>query len=78
MASTLYTVSKDLEVAAIIDTARMSKPSISTKIVIYHDNTRKEIFGLALEINHIKGRINDVQHSFIKSNLVACAPFIKG
>ena len=46
---TLYTVSNDSEVAAIIDTAEMSKPSTSIEITIYHDNNQKEIFGLALE-----------------------------
>ena len=37
MALTLCTVSRDPEIVAMIDSAGMSKPSIATKIVIYHD-----------------------------------------
>ena len=73
MALTLYTVSKDPDVAVIISTARMSKLSIAIEIAIYTDNNLKEIIDRVLEINHINGRANGNKSSFIESILVACA-----
>ena len=70
---TLYTLSQDPEVAAIIRTAGMSKLTIDAEIAIHNDNNIKEIIELALKTNHIKGRANDDQRSFIESILVACA-----
>ena len=70
----LYTVPRDPEASTIIDTAGMSKPSISTEIDVYYHINQKEIIEHTLETNHINGRINDDKRSFIESNLVVCVP----
>ena len=76
-ALTSYTFLKDSEVSGIIDRAGISKLSNFTGIHIYHDINQKEIIDHPFEINYINGRTNDDKGSFIKSNLVICAPSSK-
>ena len=74
---TLYTLSQDPEVAAIIGTAGMSKLTIDEEIAIHNDNNIKEIIELVSKTDHIKGRANDDKRSFIESIFVACASSLK-
>ena len=73
MVLTLYTVSKNPEVAAIIGTVRISKPSIDTEIATFKDNHFKKIIDHVLKTNHINCRANDDKRLFINSIFVACA-----
>ena len=72
MVLTLYTVSKKPEVAAIIGTVRISKPSIDTEIATFKDNNFKKNDHV-LTTNHINCRANDDKRLFINSIFVACA-----
>ena len=73
MTFTLCTGLKDPEIAAIIATAGISKPSIGTEITLHNDNNLKEIINHVSKINHVNGRSQDDKRSIIESIFVSCA-----